>query len=77
MTLSDDESSPASAPLRLDHFLKRSALSETGGQAKVMIQGGEVKVNGEIETRRRRKLIVGDVVELGGKRFSVQASHVD
>lgn len=57
--------------LRLDHFLKQVAELETGGQAKMMIQGGEVKVNGEIETRRRRKLVVGDVVEVGGKRFPV------
>jgi len=58
-------------PLRLDHFLKLSAVSESGGQAKLMIQGGEVKVNGEVETRRRRKLKVGDVVEFEGKRYPV------
>ncbi|MCE9607219.1 MAG: RNA-binding S4 domain-containing protein [Planctomycetia bacterium] len=60
-------------PLRLDHFLKLSAMSETGGQAKTLIQGGEVKVNGEVETRRRRKLKVGDVVEIGGKQYPVMA----
>jgi len=58
-------------PLRLDHFLKLSAMSESGGQAKVLIQGGEVKVNGEVETRRRRKLKAGDVVELDGKKYPV------
>ncbi len=67
-----DNAAPPPEPLRLDHFLKLSAESGTGGQAKLMIQNGEVKVNGEIETRRRRKLAVGDVVEVGGKRFSVR-----
>jgi ribosome-associated protein len=65
----DDREGPPA--LRLDHFLKLSAGSETGGQAKVLIQGGYVKVNGAVETRRRRKLIVGDVVEVDGRRFTV------
>jgi len=71
--MTDDNSSRETSPLRLDHFLKTNALSETGGQAKVMIQNGEVKVNGEIETRRRRKLNNGDLVEVGGKAFQFVA----
>ena len=60
--------SGATAKLCLDQFLKMNSIADTGGQAKVMIQGGEVSVNGEIETRRRRKLVLGDVVEaIGGK----------
>jgi ribosome-associated protein len=70
-----DDSNPTSDALRLDQFLKLRAISETGGQAKVMIQNGEVKVNGEVETRRRRKLSVGDVVEVGGTQFSVSVPH--
>jgi ribosome-associated protein len=58
--------------MRLDQFLKVHAIAQTGGQAKVLIQAGEVKVNGEIETRRRRKLTVGDVVEMGGQRWKVE-----
>ena len=57
--------------LRLDHFLKSSGVSETGGQAKLMIQGSQVKVNGQIETRRRRKLVPGDIVEAHGRRWVV------
>ncbi len=72
--MTDPSSTPNSGPLRLDHFVKRRALSSTGGQAKLMIQGGEVKVNGEVETRRRRKLVAGDVVEIGGKQFTVNES---
>jgi ribosome-associated protein len=69
-----NDSHPAPDSLRLDHFVKLKALSGTGGQAKVMIQSGEVKVNGEVETRRRRKLSVGDVIEIAGKRFPVEGS---
>ncbi|MCU0871157.1 MAG: RNA-binding S4 domain-containing protein [Pirellulaceae bacterium] len=52
--------------LRLDQFLKLRGIADTGGQAKLLIQGGEVRVNGALETRRRRKLVAGDVVEVDG-----------
>ena len=50
--------------IHLDQFLKTCGVA-TGGQAKVMIQAGEVLVNDEIETRRRKQLRVGDEVTLG------------
>ena len=59
----------------LDQFLKLSSVAETGGHAKFMIQNGEVRVNGEVETRRRRKLVVNDIVEVGGKRLTVQSAE--
>ena len=52
---------PQEPTIHLDQFLKTCGVA-TGGQAKVMIQGGEVLVNDEIETRRRRQLRVGDEV---------------
>lgn len=55
----------------LQDFLKISVMVETGGEAKFRIQGGEVKLNGEIETRRRKKLYQGDVVEYLGERLVV------
>lgn len=61
-----------SAVLCLDQFLKLTSIAESGGQAKVMIQAGKVKVNGQIEIRRRRKLIINDVVEVGGRKWSVK-----
>lgn len=70
-TVADDGSNSTSDTLRLDQFLKLNSVAETGGRAKLMIQNGEVKVNGETETRRRRKLSVGDVVEVGGKQYAV------
>ncbi len=54
--------------IRLDQFLKAKGLVGTGGQAKVLIQAGEVLVNGQIETRRRRKLDPGDLVQWGEVR---------
>jgi ribosome-associated protein len=58
--------------LRLDHFLKLRNLTETGGQAKLLIQEGKVKVNGVVDTRRRRKLVPGDVVEVNGRKLTVR-----
>lgn len=56
--------------IRLDHFLQMCGVS-TGGQAKQLIQGGQVTLNGETETRRRKKLSPGDVVAIDGEEFEV------
>lgn len=56
----------------LQDFLKLQGVVETGGEAKFRVQGGEVRVNGEIETRRRKKLRRGDVVEYAGHRLKVE-----
>ena len=48
--------------IQLDQFLKHQNLVGSGGEAKVLIQGGYISVNGEVETRRKRKLRNGDVV---------------
>ena len=58
--------------IRLDQFLKLSGAAATGGHAKMMIQGGEVLVNDQIETRRRRKLVVGDVVNVAGEEYCLE-----
>ena len=58
---------------RLDAFLKYVGAVGTGGEAKVRIQQGEVSVNGETETRRRKQLAVGDVVAIGEESFTVPA----
>ena len=70
------ENDRASEPdgLRLDQFLKLCFIAGTGGHAKFMIQNGEVKLNGEIETRRRHKVVAGDVVEVGGQEYLVKHS---
>lgn len=57
--------------IKLDQFLKLANMVESGGQAKVLIQAGHVKVNGEVETRRGRKLRQGDSVEFDGEMLVV------
>ena len=60
----------------LDQLLKLRGAADSGGQAKAMVQAGEVKVNGEVDTRRGRKLQVGDVVEARGRKLTVDASLI-
>ena len=55
--------------IRLDSFLKLTGMVDTGGQAKMMIQDGQVKVNGEVCPMRGKKLYPGDQVSLLGKDF--------
>ncbi len=59
--------------IRLDHFLKLSGAVETGGEAKLLIQSGGVLLNGETETRRRKKLRIGDKVEIDGDEYVLEA----
>ena len=58
--------------ITLNDALKLTGITETGGQAKLMIQAGEVRVNGEVETRRKRKLKAGDVLEVAGEEFELE-----
>lgn len=56
--------------IQLDQFLKWVNVVASGGEAKLLIQSGQVKVDGEVETRRARKLQPGMVVELSsGETF--------
>ena len=59
------------APITLDQFLKQSGIVGSGGQAKVLIQAGEVRLNGVVETRRGKKLAPGDTIEVAGERLMV------
>jgi ribosome-associated protein len=56
----------------LGQALKVANIVGSGGEAKVVIQAGEVLVNEEIETRRGRRLRAGDVVEVGDERLEVR-----
>ncbi len=51
--------------IKLDSLLKFAGLTDTGGEAKELIAGGEVLVNGEVCTMRGKKLRTGDKVQLG------------
>src|SRR6476469_8077954 len=57
--------------IRLGQFLKLANLVESGAEAKPLIADGAVAVNGEVETRRGRQLVLGDVVTLGGQSARV------
>ncbi len=60
--------------IELNTFLKINCLAQTGGQAKLMIQEKNIKVNNEVETRNKRKLRENDVVEFNGKKYTVESS---
>ena len=64
-----DDDSPI---IRLDQFLKAHAVVGTGGQAKLLIQDGQILVNGEVETRRRKQLKNGDVVQYEDLQLTVE-----
>ena len=71
-TLPPSQAPPAGDPLiKLDQFLKLTGVVPTGGQAKQLIQAGQVWVNGEVETRRGRKLRLGDAVVVAGQVWQV------
>ncbi len=57
--------------IKLDSLLKYSNLVESGGMAKTLIQEGYVLVNGEVETRRGKKIYPNDEVELEGEVIKV------
>lgn len=58
--------------IKLGQALKAAGLSESGVDAKFAVQEGLVKVNGQVETRRGRKLVNGDVVELDGNQIKIE-----
>lgn len=57
--------------IKLDSFLKWAGAVSLGSEAKILINDGMVKVNGEIETRRGKKLVKGDMVELKGTIYKI------
>ena len=57
--------------IKADSFLKLCGEVGSGGQAKMLIADGLVKVNGEVDTRRGRKLYDGDIVDFKGRQISI------
>ena len=57
--------------IKLQDLLKLANLVSTGGEAKIVIQEGEVSVNGEVCTMRGKKIRPGDTVAFGGKEMTV------
>ena len=59
-------------PVELFKILKFEGMTSTGGEAKLLIGDGQVTVNGETETRSRRKMMNGDVIGFRGDQFQLQ-----
>lgn len=59
--------------IKLDSFMKWSGMTVLGSEAKMYIQNGEVKVNGEVETKRGKKLRDNDVVEFNGEIYKIKS----
>ena len=58
--------------IKLGQALKAAGLVESGVDAKFVVQDGLVKVNGQIETQRGKKLVAGDVVEFDGQQIKIE-----
>ena len=59
--------------IKLDQFLKWANFTASGVESKMFILNGEVKVNGEVETRRGKKIYDGYIVEFNGEKIKVKA----
>jgi len=59
-------------PVELYKILKFEGLASSGGEAKSVIAEGRVLVNGAVETRKRRKIVSGDIVEFGEEKIHIQ-----
>lgn len=56
-------------PVELFKLIKFEGLAQSGGEAKLMIEQEMVYVNGEIETRKRKKIVAGDAIKIGDDEF--------
>jgi len=61
-------------PVELFKLLKFEGLASSGGEAKAMIADGMVQVNGQVETRKRKKLMSGDEIEFAGECYALKLS---
>lgn len=59
-------------PVELYKILKFEGVVASGGEAKTVIENGLVLVNGEVETRKRKKIVSGDIVEFGDEKMRIQ-----
>jgi ribosome-associated protein len=64
-------------PVELYKILKFEGLTTTGGEAKLLIGDGQVTVNGDVETRRRRKMLSGDIIGFRGEEILLTLAAAD
>ena len=60
-----------SEPVELYKILKFEGLVHSGGVAKLAIESGDVLVNGVVETRKRKKIVAGDVIQFNGETIKL------
>jgi ribosome-associated protein len=58
-------------PVELYKILKFEGLVTNGGEAKAVIENGLVKVNSAVETRKRKKIVAGDIIEYGKEKLEI------
>ena len=58
-------------PIELYMILKLENMVSSGGEAKFVIAEGLVLVNGEVETRKRKKIIAGDIIEFNNEKMQI------
>lgn len=63
--------------IKLGQALKATGLADSGVESKLVIQDGQVKVNGRVETQRGKKLVAGDIVEFDGETVKIEAGTTD
>jgi len=61
-----------SEPVELYKILKFEGMVASGGEAKLVIEQGLVNVNDRVETRKRKKIVSGDIIEFNNEKFQVQ-----
>jgi len=59
-------------PVELYKILKFEGMAASGGEAKLVIADGLVLVNGKVETRKRRKIVAGDIIEFGLETIRIE-----
>ena len=63
-------------PIELYKLLKFENMVETGGEAKFVISEGLVLVNGAVETRKRKKIVAGDIIEFNNEKVQVRLEEL-
>lgn len=58
--------------IKLGQAIKAAGLVESGVEAKEVIQGGQVLVNGQVETQRGKKLIGGEIISFNGEEVKIE-----
>lgn len=59
-------------PVELYKILKFEGFVASGAEAKIVIADGQVLVNGQVETRKRKKIVAGDIIEFGEEKIRIK-----